>query len=383
MTVSTKKFAILGAGLQGTCAAYDLARSAAPAEIRFLDASSDAAGRAAARLRELVGYEASHAAVNALDPLALTAALEGIDVLLSCVPFWMHPEVEKTALCAGVSVCDLGGNTEIAKKTLALDGIAKENDATVVPDCGLAPGLVVSLGLALHEKLGDGASISLFCGVLPEHPIPPLGYKLTFNVEGLVTEYDGRAQVLRSGEIVEVDTLTELESVATPIGELEAFVTSGGLSTAPDSLRGRLRSLSYKTLRYPGHGAIVRAFKETGFWSRDEVEVSGGLRVRPLDVFHKVFGDAMARIVDTEVCVVMARGVGADGREASLTIVDRTCPKTGFTAMQRLTGFSLAIVAEEVAAGRVGPGAVRYEHAMTGTRFVERLRERGIEVLEG
>lgn len=375
-----KTYAILGCGLQGTAAAYDLARFGSPAEIRLLDADPAAAHRASEMVRQLTEYKCQlPGAVDARSDSSLSAALEGVDVLLSCVPYHMHPAVERIALARGVSVCDLGGNTEITRETLALDGLARQHGATVVPDCGLAPGLVVSLGLALLEDLGDGAEIELFCGVLPANPIPPLGYKLTFNVEGLVTEYDGRALVLRDGELVEVDTLTELVTVDSPLGELEAFVTSGGTSTAPESWQGRARSFSYKTLRYPGHCAIMRAFKETGFWSREPVSVRGGTAV-PLDVFCRVFGDAMARIEDEEVCVVMGRGVAADGRSASLTIVDRTDPVTGFSAMQRLTGFSLSIVAQEVASGRAGIGAVRYESAMGGKAFVEAIRARGVVI---
>jgi len=325
-------------------------------------------------------------AVNALDPASLREFIADADVLLSCVPYWMHPAIARTCVAAGVNMVDLGGNTEITLETLDLGDAARSAGISLVPDCGLAPGLVNSLGLALIERLDHAETVRLYCGVLPQHPVPPLNYKLTFNVEGLVTEYDFQAVVLRDGKLGFVDTLSELETVHVGgLGEMEAFTTSGGTSTAPYTFQGKLTNYEYKTLRYPGHCAIIRLFKDFGFWNPETINVKGN-SVVPRELFYRVFGDALAQFVDEDLCAVIAIAEGTkDGAPTTLRleILDRQDPITGFTAMERLTGFSLSIVAQEVAEGRIARGAIRYEQAMTGTRFVEELRRRGVEIREG
>jgi lysine 6-dehydrogenase len=247
----------------------------------------------------------------------------------------------------------------------------------------LAPGLVNSIGLWLVEHLDEAHSVKLYCGVLPQNPKPPFNYKVTFNVEGLVTEYDYQAVVLRDGEVQMVDTLAELEELhVEELGRMEAFTTSGGTSTAPYTLRGRVRNYEYKTIRFPGHCERMRIFKDFGFWREDEVDVKG-VSVRPKDVFNRVFGESLAKFEDLDQCAVRGVGVGLrDGAPIRLQvdIFDRQCQKTGFTSMERLTGFSMSIYAQAVANGETESGALRYENAMTGRRFLIELQRRGIHV---
>jgi lysine 6-dehydrogenase len=377
-------YAILGAGMQGTAAAYDLAKFADAETITLGDVSLGRAEAAAARVNALVGRDACRAAaVDALGYDSISAFLEPATTLLSCVPYWMHPKIADVAIATGTNMCDLGGNTEITLETLAKSGAAEAAGVTLVPDCGLAPGLVNSLGWFLMEQRPDVDTIRLYCGVLPQHPQPPLNYKVTFNVEGLVTEYDYNAVVLRNGEIVEVPTLDELETMEVePLGLMEAFTTSGGTSTAPYTLQGRIKNYDYKTFRFPGHCAAMRLYRDFGLWREDEIEVRG-VRVRPKDVFCHVFGEALSQYEDTDQCIIRAIGenqAGADSSPIVADIYDRQDEATGFTSMERLTGFSLSIVAQAVTAGQVAKGAVRYENAMTGTDFVTAIRARGIEV---
>ena len=375
-------YLVLGAGMQGTAAAYDLAKFAAPERVLLADREEAVACASAARVNRLLGTSLVEGrALDALDPAALEAALAPVDVLLSCVPYWMHPAIATAAIASGTSMLDLGGNLDVTRKTLALDADAKRAGVTLIPDCGLAPGLVNSLAVALLERFDAPESIRLYCGVLPQNPQPPFGYKLTFNVEGLVTEYDYEAAVLRDGEVTTVPTLTELETVEdTPLGTLEAFVTSGGVSTAPETFQNRLRTYEYKTFRFPGHCERMRLYKDFGLWREDEVDVKG-VKVRPKDVFVRVFGEELGKIEDRDQCVIRAVGTGIkDGRVRTETIEihDREDPATGFTSMERLTGFSLAIHAKWVAEGEVPKGAVRYELATKGEPFLAALRERGI-----
>jgi len=377
-------FAILGSGMQGTAAAYDLAKFANPAKILVGDVDLEQATRCADRVNRLVGRDICAARqVDALNPESLSPFLEEVDMVLSCVPYWMHPGIAKVAIETITDMVDLGGNTDITMQTLGMDEQAKAAEITIVPDTGLAPGLVNSIGAYIIESLDSCDQIKLYCGVLPQNPKPPFNYKLTFNMEGLVTEYDYEAVVLRQGEVIKVDTLSELEDLnIDELGEMEAFVTSGGTSTAPYTFQGKVKNYEYKTIRFPGHCSLMRIFKDFGFWNEGQVSVRG-TDVVPKDVFNRVFGPELEKFVDDDQCAV--RGVGHGMKNGKPTVIqvdifDKQDPETGFTSMERLTGFSMSIVAQEVAQGRTPKGCIRYENSMTGKNFVAELAKRGISI---
>lgn len=376
-----KVYAVLGAGMQGTAAAYDLAKFADPETIKLGDVSLHQAELSARRVNELVGTGACEPhAVDALDPKSLAAFLEGVDVLLSCVPYWMHPKIARVAIDTRTNMCDLGGNTEITLETLKMHEQAVAQGVTLVPDTGLAPGLVNSLGMWLIENLPECDTVRLYCGVLPQNPRPPFNYKLTFNVEGLVTEYDYQAVTLQGGEIKLVDTLADVEElVFEEFGKMEAFNTSGGTSTAPYTFQDKVTNYVYKTIRWQGHCERMRIFKDFGFWREDEVQVDGKAIV-PKALFCRVFGESLAKYEDLDQCLVRAVGEAKGGARKQIDIFDKQCPTTGFTSMERLTGFSMAIYAREMAEGRVPVGAIRYELAVSGTKFVEEIQKRGVQL---
>lgn len=379
-----RTFVVLGSGMQGTAAAYDLAQFAEPKSILLADACLDQAIKSAERVNGLVGRDICRPEqVDALDSAGLVNLLKPADVLLSCVPYWMHSRIAKAAIGAGTHMCDLGGNTDVTRETLAMDDEAKAAGVTLIPDTGLAPGLVNSIGLYLIEHFDAAESIKLYCGVLPQHPKPPFNYKLTFNVEGLVAEYMHEALALRNGEIVHLETLAEVEEIVLePLGLMEAFNTSGGTSTAPYTFQGRVNNYQYKTIRWPGHCERMRIFRDFGFWEDVPIDFRGN-QIKPRDLFCKVFGDALKQIQDLDQCLVRGVGVGTKGglrQGLQVDIYDKQCEKTGFTSMERTTGFSMAIHAAALASGALSPGCLRYENALTGHYFVEQIRRRGINI---
>ncbi|MBS1718722.1 MAG: saccharopine dehydrogenase NADP-binding domain-containing protein [Armatimonadetes bacterium] len=379
-----KCFAVLGSGMQGTAAAYDVIKFSSPGRLKLGDYQLSQAQKAEARLRELTGFSNLESCqVDALNPASLAAFLQGVDVLLACLPWWMYTEVAKVAIETGTSMVDLGGNTDTTQATLDLHEQAKAAGVTIVPDTGLAPGLVNNIGVALIDEFDEAESVNLYCGVLPMNPIPPLNYMMTFHVDGLVGEYDLSGIILRDGKIHYVKTLGELEEIQVEgVGQMEAFVTSGGVSTAPFSLQGRVKNYEYKTVRYPGHCAIMQVFRDYGFWSTEPVTV-GESAVVPREFFCKVFGDSLGKIKDRDLCIVRGVGVGIKGgkrRRIQLDILDHQDPATGFTSMERMTGFSMAIYAGEIAAGRCEAGCLRYELAVPGARMLDEIRKRGIEI---
>lgn len=379
-------YAILGSGMQGTAAAYDLARNGDAARILMGDRDLSSAERNAQRVNSLVGSAICEPMfVDALVEKSLRAFLAPVDVVLSCVPYWMHPLVAPIAINTATSMVDMGGDTEVTLKTLALDDAAKAAKVTVVPDTGLAPGLVNSLATYLMAKLDEVLDVRLYCGGLPQNPKPPFNYKLVFNIEGLVAEYTDPAFAVRDYKLARPDSLSDLEQLHWEgLGEMEAFVTSGGTSTAPLTFEGKVRTYEYKTIRFPGHCEKMRLFSDCGFWSQEPIEVDG-CKVRPREVWHRIMAECLRDDEDKDQVLVRAVVSGnknGQERELSVEIHDRYDDATGFSAMERMTGFPTAIIASEIAHGSVERGCIRYELAVPGERVVEGLRERGIAMRE-
>jgi lysine 6-dehydrogenase len=379
-----KTFAILGAGMQGTAVAYDLAKHADPEMILMGDKDLEQAERNAARVNSLVHRNVCRAhTADALDPESLHKFLEPADVLISCVPYWMHPRVALSAIKAKTHMCDMGGDTAVTWETLKHDEAAKQSGVSIVPDTGLAPGLVNNLATYFMEELDETESVRLYCGGLPQNPKPPFNYKLVFNVEGLVTEYDHRSDVVREGKLHQVDTLTELEKINIDgMGEMEAFHTSGGASTAPFTFEGKLHEYQYKTIRYPGHAEKMKLFKDFGFWDETPVKTRSG-EVVPLHLFHKLMGEALRDPADKDLIIVRGVGIGTRGGKRvrlQIDILEKYDDATGFSAMERMTGFSTAIIADQLAQGHMAVGALRYETAMPGKLYVHELVKRGIKL---
>ncbi|HEY0865839.1 MAG TPA: saccharopine dehydrogenase C-terminal domain-containing protein [Fimbriimonas sp.] len=380
----SKTYFVVGAGMQGTAAAYDLARFGNAGRIVLTDIDGEAARKSADRVNRLSESNVCESLrLDASDVAAVAKAVGTADVVLSCVPYKLHATVEEGAFQAGVSVLDMGNDTDVTLKTLGRDQELRERGITFVPDTGLAPGLVNSLAVWFMEELDEVTDVRLFCGGLPQNPKPPFNYALRFSIEGLVGEYVDEAIAIRDHEVVRLETLAELETIEVPtLGVLEAFTTSSGTSTAPFTFRDRVRNYEYKTLRYPGHCALMRIFHDFGFWDEEKLEFPGG-RVAPFEVFCRLMGEKLRDPEDRDLVVTHAIGRGVkEGAPSQMmaTIIDYHDDATGFTAMERLTGFSTAIVAIEIANGRIRKGAVPYETAISGGTMLDALRKRGIDI---
>lgn len=377
-------YAILGSGMQGTAAAYDLARFASPSRILMGDISLEQAQKSASRVNKLVGREICEPfSVDCLDPVALSAFLQPVDVLVSAVPYHFQPQIVPVAIASKTSMVDMGNDTADTFTALEKDAEAKANGVVFVPDTGLAPGLVNSLGNYFIELLDETDTVRLYCGGLPQHPKPPFNYMLVFSLEGLVGEYTDETIVLREGEVQAIDTMIELETIQVDgLGEMEAFTTSGGTSTSPYTLKGKVRNYEYKTVRYPGHCEKMKLFKDHGFWGLDPVSVNG-TEIVPRDLFCQLMEPYLLDPNDRDLVITRATAWGTKGGKKvklQAEILDYHDEATGFTAMERLTGFSTAIVAAEIGNGGIAPGCHAYENAMSGKRFVEEVLKRGFNV---
>jgi len=377
-------FAVLGAGRQGTAAAYDFVVHGGADEVVLADLELKRAKAAAQRVNRLTGKGLARAArVDVTNQDSVLRVLKGVDVFLSAVPYVFNLGIARAAVRAKASMVDLGGHTKTARRQLALGAQARKAGIAIVPECGMGPGANVTLAVHGINLLDRAEEVRVYDGGLPQRPTPPWRYELTFHIGGLVNEYTGAATFLRNGQLVDVPALSEVESIVVPpLGGLEAAVTSGGLSTMPWTYRGRLRVLENKTLRYPGHWAQIRAFADLGLLSDRPTSVRGK-RVVPREIFETLFEPQVTprEIRDIAVTHVVARGEkGGRPAEAVVDMVDTYDERTGFRAMERVTGFHAAIVAEMIAREEIPPGAHGVETGVPAQRFVEEARRRGFAV---
>src|SRR5256714_12440286 len=296
------KILVLGAGRMGLGAAYDLAHSRQVEAVTVADIDLERARAVAATIGS---DKISAAEIDVDNELAVSALMRGHDSAISCVTYFHNLRLARAAIEARVNFCDLGGNNSVVADELALDEDARAAGINIIPDCGLAPGMVsvlVAHGAGRFEQLD---AVHIRVGGLPQNPQPPLNYQIVFSVEGLINEYVERARVIRDGQIIEVDSMTEVESLdfPAPFGRMEAFQTSGGTSTLPETFAGRVRELDYKTIRYPGHCERFKLLVDLGLCASDEVEIDGA-RVTP----RRLLGEMLYRhLPAAEPDVVLVR----------------------------------------------------------------------------
>ncbi|MCX7020843.1 MAG: saccharopine dehydrogenase NADP-binding domain-containing protein [bacterium] len=374
------RIALLGAGLMGRAVAHDLLLNSEPDELRLADADE-------ARLDALAGRlddpRLRTTRLDATDERAVTRWLEGCDALVSASSYRLNLGLARAAISAKTHFVDMGGNSDVVARQLALDDEAKKRGVTVIPDMGLAPGLVNVLVRRAAELTDRLDTVRLRVGGLPQTKHGEWNYELVFSAEGLINEYRERCIVLRDGKTVTVPPLTEVETVLDPeLGELEAFHTSGGSSTLPQTFAGMVRSLEYKTLRYPGHARLVRALFELGLDGEEVVEVDGR-SVKPRRLLEKLIAEKLAG-EGRDLVVLHGEFTGEkDGKPLTIScrLLDYADGKTGLTAMMRCTGFPVSVTARMLADGRITErGALPPERAIPAVELLAELDRRGISI---
>lgn len=374
------RYLLLGSGRMGEAAGHDLLKQPDTALVTFADADR---ARLAALARRFGPRRAAFVPCDARDTARLFPLMKRHDAVVSAVPYFLNLPLARLAVGAGAHFCDLGGNDTIVRKQLSLDRTAARAGVTVVPDCGLAPGMANLLAAAAIESMDSADTVRIRVGGLPRDPVPPWNYRQVFSVHGLLNEYLEHARVLRRGRVVMVASLTGLETLRWPgIGKLEAFVTSGGTSTLPDTYAGRVRELDYKTIRFPGHCRLIRTFRDLGLTDTCRTLLDGKEHA-PRELLGEILRRAIPDTGPDQVLVrVVVRGRRKGRRVTSETVLhDRHDPHTGFSAMMRTTGFPLAIVARTLASGRARrSGALPQERALDPAGFAAECRKRGLAV---
>ncbi len=365
----------------GLGAAFDLAHNSDVEAVTVADLDIERARSVAAAVKS---DKLTPARIDVTDAGAVVELMRGHDAAISCVTYFHNVRLARAAVEARVNFCDLGGNNAVVAEELALDEAARAAGINIIPDCGLAPGMVSVLVAHGAKRFEQLEAIHIRVGGLPLEPRPPLNYQIVFAVEGLINEYVERARVIRAGKLIEVDSMTEIERLEfpAPFDEMEAFQTSGGTSTLPESFAGRVSELDYKTIRYPGHCEQFKLLIDLGLASGEELEVDGrGVRPR------RVLGEMLRRHLpadEPDVVLIRVEFHGtAEGASQRLRydIIDRFDERTGLSAMMRTTAFPASIIAQMMARGDIKEkGAIPQELSVPPDAFVAELLKRNIQM---
>ncbi|HXY51980.1 MAG TPA: saccharopine dehydrogenase C-terminal domain-containing protein [Terriglobales bacterium] len=390
------KLLVLGSGMMGSAAAFDMVRQPEVAAVTLADSDLKRARQAAARINHIHGSNKVKAVqLDAAKEKAAARLMKGHDGVLSAVPYFLNLALARAAMEARCHFADLGGNNTVVRQELALSGRAEKRDVALAPDCGLSPGMASILGGELVRRLdGRADALKLYVGGLPAKPMPPFHYQLVFSVEGLINEYVEPARILRRGKLVTIEPLSEPEEFHMPgFPPLVAFHTSGGTSTLPETFEGRVGECFEKTLRYPGHYDLLCELKALGLFSGEKMKVAG-VEITPRAMMSKIFEGKFAG-KGPDVCIlrieahesVRSPGVRGllggrlKGRVATFTLVDHYDAKTDMSAMMRTTAFPASIVLQMMVSGAITQrGGVLQERDVPVGMFLDEMQKRGIRI---
>jgi len=376
------KALIIGCGKVGSAAAEDLAKNNASLNVAIADRD---AARAEAVANKIKRKNLTWTQLDIANSEQTSETLKDFDVILGFLPGNLGYTLIEACIKAKKHLVDV---SFMAENPLTLNDKAVRSGVTVVPDCGLAPGISNILVGHAKAELDKVNSVNVMVGGLPEKPEPPLGYVVTWSPESLIDEYMRKARIVKAGRIVEVEALTGLEEVTLPnVGVLEAFYTDG-LRTLLYTMHD-VADMCEKTLRYSGHAEKVKLLKSLGFFDDEPVRI-GDISIAPRRLTARLLE---RKLVKPEVRDFVALKVEVAGtRNGKQTryvyhMLDWYDDKLGVTAMSRTTAYSASIVAGLILDGTVAERGVvpaerigKDEEAFR--KFLNGLKQRGITITE-
>lgn len=375
------KFLVLGAGAQGSAAAFELLQRPEVEQVILADRTVDSP---LPYLTEYIGERLDLRTIDAQDRGGVQGIMGGVDGVLCALPYYFNARMTELAIEEGAHFCDLGGNTAIVQEQLEMNARAEAAQLSVIPDCGLAPGMVNILAQAGIDALDHTESVELFVGGLPQHPKPPLNYQIVYSMEGVIDYATTPGLVLEGATIKQVEPLEDLETLHFDgLGDLEAFNTAGGISTMPYRYAGIIDRMSYKTLRYPGHTHLMRAMRDIGLFAEDPIDVDGAAVV-PRRAFIRAVTPHLTNPAGEDLVVLRVDVRGTQDEQPAgvrYEVIDYYDAEHGVTAMMRTTGYSLAVTGFLQASGLVNELGVRTpDQAIPADLYLRELARSGIEV---
>lgn len=382
--MSEMKVAVLGAGLMGKQAAADLVQSDSVEFVYLGDVNTEKAQA----FKEQLGNEKLEVVyLDANDDQSLKSVISKADVVINALFYTFNLKVAEIAVECGVHAVDLGGHIGGATDAvLNLHEQAQEKGVTLIPDLGVAPGMINILTGHGAGKLDRVRDIKILVGGIPVHPEPPLQYNHVFSLDGVFDHYTDPSHVLRNGKLLEVPSLSEIEHVEFgEFGELEAFHTSGGTSTLTETFSD-VDNLEYKTLRYKGHAEKFQLLVDLGFTDRKKTVRIDGRDIKVRDVLREVL-TPITELGTKEDAVVLRISVTGlkDDEEIAVfyNMVTKKDPQSGVTAMARATAYTISVVAQMIGSGAIDKrGSYPPELIVPGDDYIREMAKRGVDIME-
>ncbi|UJF26367.1 saccharopine dehydrogenase family protein [Planococcus sp. 107-1] len=378
------KIAVLGAGLMGKQAAGDLIANEKVEKVYLADLN---VAQADLFVEHLGSAKLEAIYLDANDDEALKAVISKADVVINALFYTFNEKVARLAIECGVHSVDLGGHIGGATDAvLSMHEEAENKGVTLIPDLGVAPGMINILSGYGASKLDQVQDIKLYVGGIPVDPEPPLEYNHVFSLDGVFDHYTDPSHVIRRGELLEVDSLSEIEHIEFEgFGELEAFHTSGGTSTLTETFED-VETLEYKTLRYKGHAEKFKLLVDLGFTDRDKTVTIAGNQIKLRDVLREVL-TPITELGDKQDAVLLRVLVSGLKNEETLTfeytMITVRDQETGVTAMARATAYTISAVAQMIGEGIIDrKGSYPPELIVPGAEYIEEMAKRGVEIKE-
>ena len=372
---------VIGAGMMGRAVAFDLAIFSKFDTITICDIDKKTLESAETFLKD---YEINYETLNVSDEQKVKDTFEKYDVVVSAIPYHFNYFLTKTAIETNTHFIDLGGNNDVVEKQLKLSDKAEKNKVTIIPDCGLAPGLVSIITKDIVDTLDEVDFVKLRVGGLPLKPVPPFNYQIVFSPNGLINEYLEDALVLDNKKIVSKESMTEIEEISFPypFNKMEAFLTSGGCSTLPYTFRYIIKYLDYKTIRYPGHCETIKPMLDLGLGSEEPKTVMGK-KVIPRKLLIKLLNEKIpSKGQDVVLLKTMSQGI-KDGKKIKLEymLIDYYDQEKNITSMMRTTAYPVAIIAEMIRSKEISKrGVYTSENIVPPKSFFKELEKRNIKI---
>jgi len=373
------KCLVIGSGRIANGVVFDLLNLADTREVHVIDRNESALEQMKSIFADdrLLIYK-----IDAEDRDRIIPLMKKVDGVLSAVPYDYNLRLTEWAIECGCHYVDLGGNIFVVEKQFDLDVKAKKAGVGIIPDCGLAPGMVSVVSAHTIANLDKVDTLEIRVGGLPVEPITPLNYRLIFSVHGLINEYIEPSLILDKGELKKVPSMTGLESLTfpEPFGDLEAFYTSGGTASLPMTYQGDIQKLNYKTIRYPGHCERIKMMLDLGFVDEKTIDIKGNTFSRR-EVFERLLEETLAvEGEDVTLIRISAKGM-VDGveMERSYQSIEYGDKKNGLTAMMRTTAFPAIITLEMLMNERIkDKGVLRQELSIPPDLYIKELAKRHI-----